>query len=289
MQKGMMMARSHMLVLAAVVLVAGCNQAPEQKGPEQKGNVAAANQVQAAGGPAQPANAAAPIAAKPQKIESKLDGFEFSYAWPEQAAAIPELNAWLRANADKLRWDNQKLAQEDKASAKKDGYPYNDHMYSEEWDVIADTPRFLVMQSDGYVYTGGAHGMPVQTGLIWDKQAKKRLPMNALVDIAALSRLAKPQFCAELDRQRVEKRGEPVPQGSGIGGIDEFYSCIDMGKQLLLPWSDKGRSLDSIRVVIGPYEAGPYAEGSYVIDLKMTNALMAAVKPAYRSDFTGTP
>jgi hypothetical protein len=40
-----------------------------------------------------------------------------------------------------------------------------------------------------------------------------------------------------------------------------------------------------IGILIGPYEAGPYAEGDYEITLPVTPEVLAAVKPEYRADF----
>jgi len=42
------------------------------------------------------------------------------------------------------------------------------------------------MQSEGYVFTGGTHGMPVVTTLIWDKAREQRLSTDALMDAALL-------------------------------------------------------------------------------------------------------
>ena len=219
-----------------------------------------------------------------QAMTSKADGLEFSYKWPAEAAAIPELNAWLRANGEKIRADNQKQARSDQASAKKDGYPFNDHSYQEDYAVVADTPAMLVLLSDGYVYTGGAHGMPINTAIIWDKAGKKRLATAALIDMPRLAAAARTRFCEELDRQRAKKRGAPVTRADPNEIVD-FVSCVDLTKQLVLPVSKGGEALDTIRIVIGPYEAGPYAEGSYVIDMPIDAALLATVKPAYKAAF----
>ncbi|HEX7872630.1 MAG TPA: DUF4163 domain-containing protein [Sphingobium sp.] len=238
--------------------------------------------------PAAASNAAAANVAVPgpgaQAIGSKADGLEFGYKWPAEAAAIPELNLWLRGNGDKLLADARAQAKSDQEEAKKSDYPFNGHSYEEDFATVANTPRALVLLSDGYVFTGGAHGMPIATAILWDKSAKKRVATAALLDIPRLATVAKARFCKELDAQRAEKRGEPV-RHDDPNELDDFVQCVDMTKQLILPVSKAGKALDTIRVSIGPYEAGPYAEGSYVIDLPMDAALLATVKPAWKDAF----
>ncbi|MET0137356.1 MAG: DUF4163 domain-containing protein [Sphingobium sp.] len=221
-------------------------------------------------------------------MTTKLAGFEFSYKWPAAASAIPPLNDWLRGNGEKLLAENRAQAMADRAEAKKDGYNFPGSSYEEDYATVADTPHMLALLSEGYVYTGGAHGMPINTAILWDKAAQKRVGTGAMIDLPRFTAASRTRFCAELDKQRAEKRGEPV-RHDDPNEISEFNQCVDMAKQLILPVSAKGASggvaLDIVRVVIGPYEAGPYAEGSYVIDLPMTAALLATVKPAYKAAF----
>jgi hypothetical protein len=272
----MLLARLSIALLAASLL-AGCGK-KEQASPAGPANTV----TPAVATPAATPSPAAP--ARPAEIKSHKDGLEFTYAWPAAAAGIPELDRWLRGNAESLRGKTAKAAADDQASAKKEGYPFHDHSYEEKFAVVADIPRLLVLQSDGYVYTGGAHGYPINTVIIWDKAARKRLATGALVDIAAFKRLANDRFCQELDRQREEKRGEPVKRGdpNQIGG---FTTCVDMAKQVLLPVSKGGKALDTFRIVIGPYEAGPYAEGTYAIELPFDAKTIAAVKPDWKDAF----
>jgi hypothetical protein len=230
------------------------------------------------------AAAASNATAGATEIASKKDGLEFSYKWPPQAAAIPKLDTWFRSNAETLRSRARKAALADKEAAGEAGFDFRSHSYQEAFSVVADTPLMLVLLSEGYSYTGGAHGMPISTAVIWDKGTDRRLAITDLIDIPALVRSSGTQFCAELDRQREKKRGAPVV-ANDPNALPEFSKCVDMAKQLILPISHGAKALDTIRVVIGPYEAGPYAEGSYVIDLPVNAAMLSTVKPAYRDAF----
>lgn len=269
-------------VAGLMLVLAGCSESAPDRPPA---NGAAPQNLLSATPVAAPPKAAL-REAKPQALSIRTDAFSFSYKWPGAAAAIPELDTWLRANGETLRDHAQEQAATDKIDAKKNGYPFTGHSYDEEYAVAADTPAMLVLLSDGYVFTGGAHGMPINTAIIWDKATKKRLSINELVDVPRLTTLAKARFCRELDRQRAEKRGAPVNRNDP-DELPDFVQCVDMAKQLILPVSMDGRELDTMRVVIGPYEAGPYVEGSYVIDLSMDKGLLAAVKPEYRGVFGG--
>lgn len=271
--------RSGLLCLCSAALFLGaCTGSAADNEGQPDGSVAAGMNVSM--------NSAATAAGveSGQSITAAEDGLEFSYLWPSQAVAIPELDAWLRSNGAKLRARFLKQALEDKAAAARDGWTFNDYSYQEEYRVVADTPDILVLLSDGYVYTGGAHGMPVNTAIIWDRKRRQRLAIADMIALSRLSAVGGERFCTELDRQREEKRGEPVRQGDP-DQLDDFTRCVDMTKQLILPVSGQGNALDGIRVLIGPYEAGPYAEGTYVIDLPMDESLMTAVKPAYRDAF----
>ncbi len=268
------------LAIGAAITLAGCSGGTPDKG--QSGNMAQANATPASGNVA--VASSTPPAPGPQAISSKADGLEFSYKWPAAASAIPALNDWLRGNGEKLRAENQSAAGDAQAEAKKDGFPFNGYSYEEDYATVADTPRMLVLLSSGYIFTGGAHGMPVSTAILWDKTTQKRLATGAMIDLPRFAALTKKRFCEALDKQRAEKRGEPV-RHDDPNELDEFDQCIDMTKQLVLPISRGGKALDTVHVLIGPYEAGPYAEGSYEIDLPLDGALLATVKPAYRDAF----
>lgn len=266
------------LALGLAATLAGCG-----------GGDKAANQTAPASNIAAPTNAtlAAPApAAQPVKLAEKTETLDFSYSWPAQAAAIPGLDQWLRGNAASLKAEAAKTAKDDKAGSVSEAYAFNQHSYSEDWKVVADGPRLLVMQSEGYQYTGGAHGFPVATVILWDRQAAKRLALSAVLDADAMEKATRKAFCAELDRQRAERRGGPVEPDEAV---PTFSACVPAKPYGFIPIATKGSGvINQIRVSIPPYEAGPYAEGTYEIDLPMTQAMLAAVKPDYRAAF-GTP
>lgn len=262
-------------ILAYMLVLAGCSDGKQQS-QVQADNAAVANAV----APQEIAPAAKDIV-----IDRKDEVLEYSYSWPAVAAAIAPLNQWLQSHSDDQYAKWRKMAEEAQKDARTNDFPFTGYSYQQNWSAVADTPQVLVMEAQGYEFTGGAHGMPFTVSMIWDKAAGRRLAIKDVLDIGALEGLVGDAFCKELDRQRAEKRGGNAKLG---GTIAEFDECVAITDGEIMPISKNGKALDMLRVVIGPYAAGPYAEGSYEIELPVDAALIAAVKPAYRGWF-GTP
>ncbi|HEX7782326.1 MAG TPA: DUF4163 domain-containing protein [Sphingobium sp.] len=263
-----------------MLLAAACSSSPPSPGDPQANLSAAAQSTPVPAGPADKGSQA-----KAFRLEDKSDALDFSYSYPAQAAAIPAVASKLADQMGKTKADALKAAESDRKSAGESGYPFRQHSLQTTWKLHADTPRFLALLGESYVYTGGAHGMTAWAGLLWDKQAAKDIPVTALMTSqAAFAAAITTPFCNALDDARAKKRGEPVKRGA-----DDFSICVDPMKQVLVPEAGKGGGVDRIRVVIGPYEAGPYAEGSYEIDVPVDAAMMQAIKPEYRAAFVMVP
>ena len=89
---------------------------------------------------------------------------------------------------------------------------------------------------------------------------------------------------------QVDKAGHPYIGHVGrvaatVRGDDDFTQCIDPMEQVLVPTSKDGKLIDGLTVVVGPYSAGPYAEGSYEVALPVDAAMRDAIKPDYRDAF----
>jgi hypothetical protein len=262
--------------LLCVLLAAACSGSQPAPG-DQPANLSVA--AESTPVPAKPAGSQAQ--ARAFKLEDKSEALDFSYIYPAQAAAIPAVASKLTEQMGKAKADALKAAQEDQKSAGEAGYPFRQHSLQTTWTVHADTPRFLGLVGETYVYSGGAHGMTAWSGLLWDKQAAKDVPVTALMTSqAAFAAAMSDRFCNALDDARAKKRGEKVKRGA-----DDFSICVDPMKQVLTPEAGKGGAIDRIRVMIGPYEAGPYAEGSYEIDVPVDAAMIQAIKPEYRAAF----
>ncbi len=266
-------------LLLAALLLSGCSKSTEDDTPggNMPANATMRAFVDRMAGTTRPA---APPA-KPFEQSDKTELLEFLYAYPAQAAAIPTLvDRFARAMAE-TKADALKMATQDRDSARKAGFPFHAHSRETRWSVMADTPRFLALESANYMYTGGAHGMTGYEALLWDRERRRETDFGALLTSeAAFAAAIHDNFCKALDRARAEKRGAPV-----VPGDDDFTKCIDPMKQVLAPTSRDGKLIDGIQVTIGPYGAGPYAEGSYDIKLPVDAAIYKAIKTEYQDAF----
>ncbi|MFB0873679.1 MULTISPECIES: DUF4163 domain-containing protein [unclassified Sphingobium] len=263
---------------AAALGLAACTPSSEQPAGNATVNAAASRFADRMAGTPPPAPPAKPFA-----TSEKTEFLEYGYAYPAQAAAIPFLVAKFDKAMAASKADALKMAKEDSASAKQSGYPFRAHSLDTKWTVAADTPRFLALRSETYVYTGGAHGMTAYDVILWDKARKRETSVKALMTSPqAFATAIQDRFCATLDQQRAEKRGAPV-----VRGDDDFTQCIDPMEQVLVPTSRDGKAVDAMTVVVGPYSAGPYAEGTYEVPVPVDAAMRKAIKTEYQDGFAG--
>lgn len=276
------------LVLAAVLLAGGCStekdDAPTGKATAEASLEASADSDAGAAEASGEATAAAGAsAAGGREVKESNDLYEFGYAYPDAAGAVPSLGSLLDGRLDAARKSLVAESRSDQSEAKKGGFPYRPHSSDTTWKIVADLPGWLSLSSEIYVYTGGAHGMSAFDSLLWDRQANAaREPIELFASPAALRKAIQRPFCDALDREREERRGEPVRHGAD----DMFSDCINPLESTLILGSSNRRTFDRIGVLIGPYAAGPYAEGSYEITLPVTQDVLGAVKPEYKGSFS---
>jgi hypothetical protein len=234
------------------------------------------------GAPITAAPPSKPNAPPARRVEEKTALYDFDYAYPAAAGAIPALKARLDADVVKQRAKLVAEAREGAAEAKKDGFPFNPWSFSQSWSVVTDLPGWLSLSAAFWSFSGGAHGMTWSGAMLWDRKANlPRNPLDLFISKAALAGAIRTPFCAALDKQRAEKRGEPVDRKSG----DEFDKCIDPTAETVILGSRGKRGFDRIGILVAPYNAGPYAEGDYEVTVPVTPAVLAAVKPAYKAAF----
>jgi hypothetical protein len=271
-------------LLGLALLLCACSPSAQDQASEAADNagddVATANFVNRMAGVEKP-----PPPAKPFQQAQKTDLLEFLYAWPAQAAAVPAIDAKFRKDLETGKADALKMAAEDRKSARQAGFPFHAHSLETRWSVVADTPRFLSLESSRYTYTGGAHGMTGYGALLWDKARKRETSIRAVMTSPdAFAAAIHDRFCDGLDKARAKKRGGPIMRGD-----DPFTQCIDPMKEVLVPVSSDGKLIDAIKVVIAPYSAGPYAEGNYEVRLPVDAAMRKAIKTEYQDAFVGAP
>ncbi len=265
-------------IVVASSMMGGCKQDAPDNEPA-KPDIAAVSAM-----PVAPAVPAAPAVSDGQAREVNIENdlMEFSYAYPSAAAAIPALKDRLDKDLAKLKGELEKDAREAKAEAAKDGFEFHAYSRDMKWQVVANLPRWLSMSSVAGEYTGGAHPNYGFVAKLWDKLAGvERAPVDLFTSKVGLGKALRGKFCAILDAQRAQKRGEKVNRASG----SEFDACIDPLAEVLILGSSDKQHFNRIGVLVSPYNAGPYAEGSYEVTLPVTPEILALVKPEYRDSF----
>jgi hypothetical protein len=151
-----------------------------------------------------------------------------------------------------------------------------------EWQVVTDLPGWLSLSQRNSHFEGGAHPNSGFDSRVWDRKAGRALaPRDLFVSAKALDAAIRGPFCDALDRERAVRRGEPVNRASG----DDFDACIAPSEQTLILGSTDRKRFNRIGILVSPYAAGPYAEGSYDITVPVTPAVLQAVKPEFRAAF----
>jgi len=260
--------------LAGALLLAGCSQAEPTS----------AEKIAAATVPGAPPGGAADIAtqnAPASNVRETNDLIEFAYAYPREAAAIPELAAWLNNDRATKRDALIAAARHDKVAAEKGGFPYRTHSHLQTWQRITNTPRFLSLSAEIGTYAGGAHGMTSFDTLIWDRSRRKQLkPLDLFVSGEAFDAAVRESFCAGIKRAKAAKGilADEAPDSP-------FAKCPPASAQTIWLGSSDGRYLDRMTIAIAPYEVGPFAEGSYKINIPVTGALAKAIRADFARDF----
>ena len=266
-------------VLAVTLLASACSDAAPTSDPAE------------VAGPTAPAVARAPTTEPPPvraaagRIEETSDLLEFTYAWPAEASAVPLIVGRFREEARTAQAEAIETAREDKAARAPDAPTFNGHHYSKDWETTGQTPRLLSLAALFSTFTGGAHPNSGFDTLIWDRAADREVAFADLfADAAAAFRLLEPAYCAELDKQRAEKRQETLPLKKEPD--DWMTACPKLAQApVALIDADRDGRFEAIRVLLGPYEAGPYAEGAYEIDIILGDEVRAAAKEQYRGSF----
>ncbi len=261
-------------ILAAALLLAGCSE--DKPTPAEKAAAAAV--------PGAPPGGAADVAAKnapASNVKESNDLIEFAYSYPRDAAAIPELAAWLDGDRATKRDALIAAAQRDQAAAEKGGFPYRAHSHLQAWQRVTSTPRFLSLSAEIGTYTGGAHGMTNFDTLLWDRNRRKQLkPLDLFTSGEAFDAAIRDSFCDGIKRAKAAKGivADEAPDSV-------FAKCPPASAQTVWLGSTDGRYLDRMTIAIAPYEVGAFAEGSYKINVPVTGALVRALKDEYARDF----
>jgi len=218
-------------------------------------------------------------------ITIETQNHRFKYSYPKALAREPALSNYLsnKGLGNSINFSADSDRDHAEAAARiENGYKLNPYEYQAEWSEEAEIPAYISLSRHTYEYLGGAHGMSVTTSLLWDKTADRPVePMTLFSGAGHFDQALQKVFCEQLNVQRTAKRGHPVDANSK----NSFEQCITPSEQTVILGSTQGDHFDTVSINVAPYEAGPYVEGSYQVDLPVTRAIISAVKPQYRSHF----
>ena len=221
-------------------------------------------------------------------ITVETENLTFKYSYPKTLGRERALSDYLNQNGYKEMMNFAADTDRDHAEAANSNGAYTPHpyQYQVDWNEVAEIPAYISLSREWYNYMGGAHGMHGTDSLLWDKSSSAAVePLTLFSGAGQFDQALQTEFCAQLDIQRAEKRGHPIARGSGADGDNSFEQCITPSAQTIILGSAQGKSFDTVSINVGPYEAGPYVEGSYQVDLPVTKAIISAVKPEHRSHF----
>lgn len=233
-----------------------------------------------------PPSLQAPRAGTPPSVEPELPASDLlvryeapalSFRWSlaPEAALEPALVSDMRAEALATRAKTIREA-EDAAKSAQPGDRQLQYQWIERWKPEAETDLLLAFSAQQYSFTGGAHGNVMLRSVIWDRGAGRRLNFAELFnDPKGAMAALKPAFCKGLDEERKSRRGGQL--GSN------FADCPDFTAYAIVPMGDG--EITALRVLVPPYEAGPWSEGVYEITLD-AGLVRAFLNPRYAAAFT---
>ncbi|MDQ4087786.1 MAG: DUF4163 domain-containing protein [Pseudomonadota bacterium] len=208
-------------------------------------------------------------------IERTTRTYSFTYTYPLEAAAIPALDALLRRDAREAEARVRGAAEELRAEAGNDP-DILPHQFQQEWRVDAHLSELVALSASIFSFTGGAHGMSRYEQLLWDRSAGERIPFADLFsDPDAALNAMRPQFCALLDAERARRRE------GGEGRSD----CPELADHPITLVTGPSGRIETLRVLIEPYAAGSYAEGTYEIDVPVSDEVLRLVRARFGAAF----
>lgn len=207
-------------------------------------------------------------------IERQTRTYQFTYAYPIEASAIPAIHSLLRADAARAQAATARAAAESRRDAGR-GH-FLPHEFRQEWRTDANLTELIALSASIYSFTGGAHGNSQFTTFLWDRSARERIQFADLFSdpVAAMAEIQR-SFCPLLDQERARRR-------EGEEGRDDCPAVEDHPMTVVV--GPSGR-IEAFRVLIEPYAAGSYVEGTYEIEVPISDSLLRLVRARFGAGF----
>jgi len=223
-------------------------------------------------------------AAAPQGLDEKTPWADIRLSLPDALKAHPDLHARLYAEeVRKLR----QFAEGAQGELTEAGAPTGRPKYENTVTITtaAETGKLLSLKRVALDYTGGAHPNTLTSGILWDKALKRQIGLADLfrkgADLTALDQA----LCSALN---AAKRAR-VPDGASITFDSKPFACPRVATTpfVLTPGGTPGKAA-GLTFLIGPYQAGSYAEGGYEIAVPVV-VFRSLLVVSYNDEFGGQP
>lgn len=223
---------------------------------------------------AQPANAIV--------REARTEGYDFYMDWPSEAGRIAKLNALFNDRARDHQKDLEKIAAEQGTDQAEVNIPPQVTLTAyESTRVVGSNKQFLSMLTNGYLFTGGAHGFPGSEALLWDRKHGVRAVRELFSD--NMDAFQAP-WCAALDKEREARSNGEWTSAPGKKYLD-VWECPTFDELTIVPIGAAGQPFDRIRFIADPYVAGPYSDGKWEITLGITPEVLSLIRAEDRAAF----
>lgn len=223
-------------------------------------------------------------AAAPAGYESKTPWADVKLTLPDELKAHPDLHA--RLYADEVRKLRQ-FAEGAQGELTEAGAPTDRPKYENAITLAAaaETPKLFSLKRTAFDYSGGAHPNTLTSGILWDKALKRQIGLADLfrkgADLAVLDQA----LCSGLNTARRAR----VPDGASLTFDSKPFACPRVATTpfVLAPGDAPGKAA-GLTFLIGPYQAGPYAEGGYEITIPVM-VFRSFLAVPYNDEFGGRP
>lgn len=217
-------------------------------------------------------------------VDSRIAAFQSALAENLMAAAKTQLETF---KADAIR-DGTDARERSAATGEENWFrPYSMEIRftqsAQAGDVIG-IERFTMVD------TAGAHPNYILTGLVYERASDAPVALEAVVtDMAG--------YGASLKKHLIEAKSERAYDDASRANVpaeveeilgSDAEAASKFGKNFTLAPSTEAGKFGGITVLFSPYDAGPYAEGSYEVTLPASE-LSGMLTPAWAGRFGGEP
>ena len=214
--------------------------------------------------------------------------YGFAFIYPRAAERIPAMIAYFRHQA--VAHESWMRAHVNEICGQFEPDPDDcptGMVYEQGWSLDADLPVLAAASSFIDYYDLSLRDGSDADAILIDRRLDRRIALGDLfTDQRRGLAMVQRDFCRNLRSQvRVRRRSE-IPIAGMISRVADV-ECPAVGRHPVTLCAEHGRITRMAAEVDEP-DVGAFPVGDYSVEVAMTPAMIAALKPAYRSSF-GTP